>query len=360
MSWGNPQTASEQMSQALLKPLAWPYKLALDLRQAAYNKNWIAAQRLSCPVVSVGNLTVGGSGKTPLIIDLARRLLADKIKVGILSRGYGRLTSRCIVVSNGRGNFASLSESGDEALLIAKTLPPVVMIVNQDRIAAGQKAIAEYGCEILLLDDGFQHWRLQRDHNIVLIDYADDPLRDALLPAGRLREPISALNRATHIVITKIPQDYVQSKVDYLKNLARTYGPGASISTCQFVNSSLEQFISGSWHTQNLDLLNDLPVVAFCGIAKPEGFFETLKNTGAHVLDQIAFSDHHYYSQNDLYKLSRALKENRAKYLVTTRKDLVKLGSCSLVESILAINQEIHWLETPPDIRSILPVKTIV
>lgn len=357
MSWGNPQTVSEHLRQTILTPLSWPYKLALNTRELAYEHNWLLATKLSCPVISVGNLTVGGTGKTPIIIDLASRLLSNNIKVGILSRGYARRRhSRCVVVGNGEGKFAAVAESGDEALLIAKALPEAVVIVDPDRVAAGEKAILDYKCQVLLLDDGFQHWRLQRDGNIVLIDYADEPDADALLPAGRLREPLSALGRATHIIITKVPQDYSQEKIDYLKNLAGNYAPQAKVSSCRFFSSSVEQSLSGHWQTTTIDLLNNMPVVAFCGIAKAEGFFETIKKSGARILQRISFSDHYHYTQADLNKLEQELNKTGAQYLVTTRKDLIKFDTSPFASRILAINQNIQWIESPPDIISLSQV----
>jgi tetraacyldisaccharide 4'-kinase len=354
MSWGNPQTVGDHFFQVLLQPLTWPYKLALDARQLAYEQNLLSATKLCCPVISVGNLTVGGTGKTPIIIDIARRLLANKIKVGILSRGYARRESnRCVSVGNGNGTFASLAESGDEPLLIAKTLPEAVVIVDKDRVNAGRKAIAEYKCQVLLLDDGFQHWRLKRDIDIVLIDYADNIDADALLPAGRLREPVSALSRATHIIITKVPEDCSLAQLEGIKKLANSYAPLAKISTCRSYNPSVERLISGSWQTIGIDFLNNIPVVAFCGLAKPKGFMDAVKKTGARVLKEINFPDHHHYSQTDLTNLAQELKLCGAQYFVTSRKDLVKLDASSLATNILAINQSIQWIEPPPDVMAL-------
>ena len=355
MNWGNPQTISDHFSQVLLKPLTWPYKVILSMRRLAYEQKWLVSKHISCPVISIGNLTVGGTGKTPIIIDLAGKLLANKIKVGILSRGYGRRgNSRCVIVGNGQGVFGSSTETGDEALMIAKILPEAVVIVDPDRVAASEKAISEFKCQVLLLDDGFQHWRLQRDSNIVLIDYSEDPSKDALLPAGRLREPLSALKRATHIVITKVPRNYDPKKLNYLRALIEKYAPEAQTSSCEFISTTVEQFISGSWQTKSIDLLKNMSVVAFCGIAKPKAFFESLKKTGAHIVEQISFADHHHYSHEDLKKLKELLTKSGAEYLITTRKDLIKLDDTTLSSRVLAVNQNVQWLEAAPDITSLL------
>ncbi len=351
MSWGRPENTLDYLRLMCLAPLTLFYKGALNLHKLAYQLHWLRSCRLPCSVISVGNITVGGTGKTPIIIDLASRLLANNIRVAILSRGYKRTnSSQCTVVSNGQNNFASLDQAGDEALMIAKAIPNAVVIVNQDRFTAGEIAVHNYKSQVLLLDDGYQHWRLQRDYNIVLIDYNDAPWHDSLLPAGRLREPLSALNRASHVIITKIPDNYDPAKLQKLKNLVIHYSPKAQISTCQFKPTSIQQLIAGRWTAASLDKLRDLPVIAFCGIAKPGGFFALINQLGAKVLDHISFADHHHYSQKDLNTLANKLKQSELAYLITTRKDLIKLESAPFASRLLALNLETIWLDKPPDI----------
>jgi tetraacyldisaccharide 4'-kinase len=360
MSWGNAQTSVEKLCANLLTPATLIYRTLLNFHQLAYQEDWLHANKLSRPVISVGNLTVGGTGKTPIIIDLARQLLAKNIKVGILSRGYKRTNSQKItVVSDGQGNFASLVESGDEPLMMAQMLPQAIIIVGQDRFAAGQKAINDYGCQVLLLDDGFQHWRLQRDYNIVLLDYNDEPWHDNLLPAGRLREPLSALKRADHVVITKIPKIYHAEKIRRFKKLITQYAPTCAISLCQFEAVSLHQLIAGKWTDLSVDKLQNLPVIAFCGLAKAQGFFESVKLLGANVLQQISFSDHHSYSENDCQMLKQKLNELNAQYLITTRKDLVKLTEADISSRILAINLDTRWIEGAPDISGLVKISSV-
>jgi tetraacyldisaccharide 4'-kinase len=355
MSWGRPETLVDHIGVKLLMPLTWPYKLLFGLQQLVYKKNGFSFHKLSQPVISIGNLTVGGTGKTPIIVDLASRLLTQNIKVGILSRGYKRSKSQsCTVVSDGQGNFASIEESGDEPLMMAKMLPQAVVIVNQDRFVAGQKAIKDYNCEVLLLDDGFQHWRLQRDSDIVLLDYENPPWNDSLLPAGRLREPLSALKRATHVIITKIPTQSEPAKIQQFDDLINKYAPNCQINVCQFEPSSIHQQIAGKWTEVSIDKLRDLPIVAFCGIAQPNGFFNLLKQLNAKVLHQVAFSDHQYYSKQDIKKLEKQLWETSAEYLVTTRKDLVKLENSSISSRLMALNLKTVWASEPLDIISLV------
>jgi len=361
MSWGNPHTFADKFCVNLLAPATFVYESLLNIHHLAYQEKWLHSGKLSYPVISIGNLTVGGTGKTPIIIDLANQLLAQNMKVGILSRGYKRSNSQAItVVSDGQGNFASIDAAGDEPLMMAQMLPQAIIIVGQDRFMCGQKAINDYDCKTLLLDDGFQHWRLQRDYDIVLLDYNDEPWNDNLLPAGRLREPLSALKRANHVVITKIPKVYNAEKIERLKKLVTQRAPNCSISLCQFQPSSLHQLIAGRWTDLSIDKLRDLPVIAFCGLAKAQGFFESVKQLGANVLQQISFSDHHSYSEKDIEMLKQKLTELNAEYLITTRKDLVKLDETTVSSRMLAINLNTKWIEGTPDVAGLVKISSVL
>ena len=194
MSWGNPETPQEKFLAKLLLPASAGFGLGLYARMMAYNWKLLKQTKVSVPVISIGNITCGGTGKTPVTIDLTQRLTEMGYKVGVLSRGYKRLSKeRILVVSNGNGDIRSCAESGDEPYLIAQSVPEAVVIVGSKRIDTAPLAVHRYGCDILLLDDGFQHFPLARNSDIVLLDYNDELTKDHLLPAGRLREPLSAL-----------------------------------------------------------------------------------------------------------------------------------------------------------------------
>ncbi len=361
MNWGNPQTFPEKLCVNLLTPVTLVYKSLLDIHRLAYQEEWLHSGKLSCPVVSVGNLTVGGTGKTPIIIDLANQLLANNIKVGILSRGYKRFSRQPItVVSDGQGSVASIEEAGDEPLMMAQLLPRAIVIVGKDRFVAGQRAIMDYQCQTLLLDDGFQHWRLERDYDILLLDYNDEPWNDKLLPAGRLREPLLALRRANHVVITKVPKIYHAEKIERFEKLVSQYSPNCPISLCQFESTSIHQLIAGKWTDISIDKLCGLPVVAFCGLAKADGFFELVSQLGANVLQQISFADHHSYSQKDIEALEQKLTELNAEYLITTRKDLVKLKASGMSSRILAVNLNAKWIRDMPDIAGLVKISSVL
>src|SRR4030095_1263679 len=208
MSWGNPENAAENLLASLLKPAAAAYGAGAYARLVAYSSGWLRRHRLDAPVISIGNITCGGTGKTPLTVDLARRLIGAGRKVGVLSRGYKRRSRGEIVIdSDGKDTLASVRDCGDEPYMVAQAVPEAVVIVGPRRHITGAIATAIYDCNVLILDDGFQHLPVTRDADLVLIDYHDEPEKDALLPAGRLREPLSALSRADHVVITRVPEN---------------------------------------------------------------------------------------------------------------------------------------------------------
>jgi len=282
----------------LLVPLTLLYRLALALRELRLRMGLEPVRRLRFPVVSIGNLSTGGTGKTPLTIALANALTARAFRVDVLSRGYGRRDQRPARV-NPEG---TAEEFGDEPLLIAREAG-VPVYLGRQRYEAGLLAEAEAAGEagIHLLDDGFQHRQLHRDVNILLVNRED--WHGALLPAGNLREPRGAARRAS---VVAIPAD----------------------------EAGLEDELrAGVWQgpVWRLRRVMEVPavegtVVAFCGIARPEQFFAGLESGGLEVAARIAFADHHRYSAADMERLAGAARAAGAGALVTTEKDLVRLG----------------------------------
>ena len=273
MSWGNPQSSQEKLLCGLMSPLSLGYGIGSYFRLAAYSQGYVKRVRLPIPVVSIGNITCGGTGKTPMAIDVTRRLIAAGYKVAVLSRGYARKSKQKVtVVSNGKGEFAMCEEAGDEPLLIALSVPEAIVIVGSSRVETAALAIEEYQADAIVLDDGFQHIRLERDLDVILIDYNDDPENDTLLPAGRLREPLTALNRAKVVVITKVPPNPDEERLESLRTQIRKYAERAEIVAARFVPKRLRTSTGEAPLTQ----LKGQRVVAFCGVARPEGFAATL------------------------------------------------------------------------------------
>jgi tetraacyldisaccharide 4'-kinase len=285
-------------------PLTWLYSLAVRARNARYDSGKAHVERLRLPVVSVGNLSVGGSGKTPFVQTLGRWLEAHGIGYDILSRGYRRQSTGVLRVDES----ASASMYGDEPLLLAQSLHAPVF-VGEDRYDAGLVAEAALSTQsqkrrshprLHILDDGFQHRRLHRDFDIVLLTPGD--LRGSLLPFGRLREPISSLARADGIAA---PADLA----------ALLNGPNV-------------------WHIRRRVVLDERPPkhpLAFCGLARPKQFWESLAEVGIHPVATYAFGDHHRYTAKDIALLKQLAAQHKANGFITTEKDLVKLEPGALV-----------------------------
>ena len=283
----------------MIRPFAYLvpiYAAALAAKNAAYERGWAKPQQLAWPVVSIGNLSMGGSGKTPLVIRLAQLLAARNIPVDVLSRGYGRRDTSRVERVNPEGEAARY---GDEPLLIARAAS-VPVYVGASRYEAG--LLAERNAPqsgIHLLDDGFQHRTLARTLDIVVLHRSD--FEDVLLPAGRLREPLSALSRASIIVL--------RAEDRALEQELRRRGIAAPV-----------------WiQHRKLQVENVTQAVAFCGIARPDEFFCALRSQKVELADTVALGDHHHYSPADLNRLISALHQHNAQCFVTTEKDAARL-----------------------------------
>jgi tetraacyldisaccharide 4'-kinase len=268
------------------------FGVGVRARNALYDRRTIPVRNLQGPVVSVGNLSVGGSGKTPFVLLLGELLTARGVKFDILSRGYGRRTRGVVLVDPG----GSTPDYGDEPLLLARRLS-VPVIVGEDRYKAGLFAEKQYGPLLHLLDDGFQHRALARDYDIVLVTPED--ARDHLLPAGRLREPLTSLSRADAVVLTS----------------------GASPELFP-LNDQLV------WRVRRGIAPMNVPArpVAFCGIARPQNFLLQLRTAGIEPVAHALFRDHHAYTERDIKDLLKLRQQSEAGGFVTTEKDAINLG----------------------------------
>lgn len=282
-------------AQALLAPLVPLYAAASGAKNLAYDRGWIQSKRLTWPVISVGNLSVGGAGKTPVVIRLAQLLTEQGHHVDILSRGYGRTSSDTVRVDP----EGSASRYGDEPILIARTTSMPVYI-GADRYAAGLLAERDHpGPGVHILDDGFQHRRLARDLDIVVLhrsDFAED-----MLPAGRLREPLAALHRASILILREEDRR--------LEEELQRRNPTAPI-----------------WiQHRHIVVESATRSIAFCAIARPNEFFSALLNLGSDIAATSAFRDHHAWTDADLDQLFRLRDQHHAEAFLTTEKDWVRL-----------------------------------
>jgi tetraacyldisaccharide 4'-kinase len=284
----------------ILWPLSIVYAAAMWLRASFYSRGWLTQRRLASPVISVGNITVGGTGKTPMVIWLAEKLLAEGKRVAILSRGY-------------RG----LGGSSDEIELVRDRLQDRVAFgVGKDRYAEG-KRLESQGVDVFLLDDGFQHLSLARDIDIVLVD-STRPLRNEfVLPAGRLREPRSALHRADVVVFTRTElSELTVCAIQKFPQFA-IYPATTKLLGLRKHGSSEDPALLRQSYTD--------PVFAFCGIGNPEAFWEDLERWGMHLVGRKSFRDHHPYTEREVRKLGEAAHCAGAKALITTEKDAQNL-----------------------------------
>lgn len=275
-----------------MNPLTGIYGAASTLRNKLFDRGVLTSRRLARPVVCVGNLSVGGAGKTPFVIALGELLKARGVHFDVLSRGYGRKTRGVLLVDpNGKA-----SEFGDEPLLIARRLA-VPVVVGESRYDAGRFAEQRFDSQLHILDDGFQHRSLARDFDIVLL--TDRDFADRLLPSGRLREPLSALARANAIVL---PDD-VSEGSEALRG-KRVWRMKRELA---------------------LSAVPDAPIV-FCGVARPEQLFAQLRAAGISPAAEVSFRDHHAYRSNDIQQLQATRTRLGAGGFVTTEKDAVNLG----------------------------------
>jgi tetraacyldisaccharide 4'-kinase len=287
-----------------MNPLTGLYGAATALRNTLFDRGVLASRRLERPVVSVGNLSVGGSGKTPFVIALGELLKARDIRFDVLSRGYGRKTRGVLVVeANGKA-----ADFGDEPLLIARRLG-VPVIVGESRHEAGRVAEQKFQPQLHILDDGFQHRSLARDFDIVLLTERD--FDDRLLPTGRLREPLSSLQRADVIVLSEGLVSDPNSRRD---------------AACRVSLGVLPQ--KPIWRIGRKLVLPELPAtpVVFCGIARPEQFFAQVRAAGVSPAAEVEFRDHHAYDRNDIERLLAMRRKLGAGAFLTTEKDAVNLG----------------------------------
>lgn len=306
----------------MLWPMALGFKWGVALRAAAYRRGWLTIRRLSKPVVSVGNLTVGGTGKTPLVRSIAERLRQHGWNPGILTRGYARQRgAEIVLLAPSVKRAPDPREVGDEPAFLARSLPEVPMAVGADRYRAGRLAEERFNVDVHLLDDGFQHLALARDLDVVALDVTQELSDRALLPAGRLREPVSALARAHMVVITRVELGDSQP----LEDRVRSVNPQAGIFHARTALSGLVEAASGEAYLR--EGLGDGQVAAFCGIGNPQGFFADLRHWGFRVVEEIAFPDHHVYTLMDLRRLAERAREFGAAALVTTEKDIMNLPS---------------------------------
>ncbi len=313
-----------------LLPLSWLYSGMVRLRNWCYERKIFRTVRLSATVVSIGNLSVGGTGKTPTTALLANALVHCGLRVAIVARGYRRKDKDACIVSDGRGARAGLPNAGDEPLLLAQQCPQVPIVVARSKTRAAQVAVEKFRPEIILVDDGMQHRRLQRDLEMVLLPASLMSPPAWLLPAGPLREPWSGLRRAQAIGITGVA-DLTAAQKNDLYHFISQRSP-APIVLLDFVADHLASLRDDG----NLPMaqLAQAKVLLVSGIAAPQRFHRMAADLGAQIAGEIVYRDHHNYTRTDAGAIAKCFQNSNADLIITTAKDGIKLR---LFESLLKL-----------------------
>lgn len=329
----------EKLKRALLWLPAKLYELAVRVRVVAYETDYLKSKKLDAAVISIGNITHGGTGKTPLVEYIARYLQDEGYSAAILTRGYGRKSEGRLVLNDPRNSTASkensqsavesnddtrlgdYTEYGDEPLMLARALPDVPVIIDRDRYEGGLWAKCELGAKTLILDDGYQHLKLARDLNILLLDATDPFGGFEMAPFGRLREPLYGIKRADLIIITRAdrPMDQAQT-LSIIKHFCGEKVP------VMYVYSEITHLRHTG--TNNVYEVGDFigwNVVVMCGIGNPNVFSEDILHQGINIMDEKFFPDHHPYTQQDLDQITAEASRIGADAIITTEKDAVRI-----------------------------------
>ncbi|MFQ6036599.1 MAG: tetraacyldisaccharide 4'-kinase [Sedimentisphaerales bacterium] len=303
----------------LLQVAAIGYSTTVRLRNFLYSKGWLTAHRANAIVISVGNITVGGTGKTPLVIWLCNLLRQKNTLCAILTRGYKTRRASCVMrrAKNTRDTQYDIRDTIDEPAILAKSCPETQVIVNPDRVAGAAEAVQKFGAEVLIMDDGFQHRRLARDLDIVTIDATQPFGYGRILPAGLLREPLSALKRADAVVITRCDQTKEDKLTELEQKLQQINGNmimARSIHAPICAKSTENKEI-------NLEKLRNKKIFAFCGIGNPDSFSNTIQQLGSELVGSKIYNDHHHYTQACLADICEQAERLKANLILTTHKD---------------------------------------
>lgn len=323
------------------------YSIAVRARNFLYSAGWLKAHRADAAVISVGNITVGGTGKTPLVIWLCKEIISDSrfqipnCQCAILTRGYKATKNSKLKTQN----------YSDEPAILAESCPGVKVIVNPDRVAGAAEAVSKFGANTLIMDDGFQHRRLARDIDIVTIDATQPFGYGKMLPAGLLREPVASLKRTDAVVITRCDQ-IAETELSEIERKLQTINPNMIIARSIHAPTSVKSMDNKEI---SLEHLKDKKIFAFCGIGNPGAFLNTIKTIGSELAGSKVYNDHHHYTDSCLANIYEQAKHLKADLILTTQKDWTKI--ISDFESLLPlayIGIEIKFLAGEDKLRGLI------
>lgn len=346
----------------ILKILEWAsiaYKKGVAMTYHSYQQNPQKQVKLPAKVISLGNITVGGTGKTPMACLLARYLQQKGFRTALLNRGYrSEKEDKAAIMSDGEHILLTAAVGGDEACLMARSLPGIPVLVGRKRSSSGQMAVDMFHSQVLLLDDGFQHWQLHRDLDIVLIDGTNPFGNGYMLPRGILREPLDQLRRAGLIIITKADLAAEQQRESIYAVLRRYH---LHVPVAEAVHRPKWCISFSDWNSfrkrTDCDTLpNSQHVIAVSALGNPASFEATIQAFGYTIVDTIRYDDHHQYSQDDLDAMTKKAQEQGA-VLVTTEKDAVKMDAAYITAHsipLYVLGIEIEIIKGKTDIENVL------
>ncbi len=311
----------------ILLPLSWLYGTVVTFRNLLFDIGILPADPAGVPVISVGNMTAGGTGKTPLVERIVEWLLERGHAVAVVSRGYGRSSEGVVVVSDGNRVLVNAAQGGDEPVQLARRFPGLRVVVGERRVDAAREAVRALGATVIVLDDGFQHRYLKRDLDIVVVDSREDLRKEPMFPAGLRREPMRGLGRADIVAFSKV----AYSDTSWAEGAGRWYrGPVAAF------RHATHAVISASDQAElPVEQYRGRPVIAFSGIGDHESFVAGLRREGFEVAGSMRFRDHHRFTVDDAGELLALAREKRAEAMVTTEKDIVRIHADGAVVDAL-------------------------
>ena len=312
------------------------YRVIISLRNLLYSKGCLKVHRANAAVISVGNITTGGTGKTPLVIWLCNSLRNSKLKCAILTRGYKTRRALCVMrrAKNGRGTQYAIRNTINEPAILAESCPGAEVIVNPDRVGGAAGAVNRFGAKVLIMDDGFQHRRLARDLDIVTIDGTVPFGYGKLLPAGLLREPVAALKRADAAVLTRCDQT-TEAELTQLEDKLR------KINSKMVIARSIHAPVCAKSIDNreiSLEELKGKKIFVFCGIGNPDAFFNTVRGLGVQLAGSQVFDDHYHYTDDCVADIYEQAKRLNAELILTTQKDWFSFSSSAMPNASEDVN----------------------
>lgn len=315
----------------VLRLMSFIYGLGVQCKLALYRLGILQRHKLPCKVISLGNITVGGTGKTPTAQRLASFIRDMGYRVVILNRGYrAGWKGQVGVVSDGRKIYMTVTEAGDEAYLLAKSLPGVPVVIGRNRSITGEYAVQHLNAEVIILDDAYQHWQLERDLDIVLIDTLNIFGNNFLLPRGTLREPLTNLKRANAFLLTKVDQSTGHAR-ETIRETLNKFNPEALVVESTHTPRcfiEIEEWYKGVRpETVPLEAISGRSVLPFSAIGNPSSFEQTITDLGGVVIDAVRYPDHHDYTMAEMQSIMQRAVDHNVWALITTDKDAVKIPS---------------------------------